>query len=163
MVSLIGNSPERVVISDPKDVIYYRQVKEYTDQEFDSSRDLKREVEKGHLLVLERSNNIRQGMNVLRASPIQVVQKEPVNNAQEIARELAPLIAGIVRQELSSYRPAAVEVKPIEAPRTSSFEDTVYTPTVTTEGMEGNIAGQKQEVSGAGTNDALAALRKLKK
>jgi len=102
-------------------------------------------------------------MNVLRASPIQVVQKEPVNNAQEIARELAPLIAGIVRQELSSYRPAAVEVKPIEAPRTSSFEDTVYTPTVTTEGMEGNIAGQKQEVSGVGTNDALAALRKLKK
>jgi len=44
MVSLIGNSPERVAISDPKDVIYYRQVKEYTDQEFDSSRDLKREV-----------------------------------------------------------------------------------------------------------------------
>ena len=34
MVRVIGNSPELVEIKDLDDVVYYRQVKDFTDQEY---------------------------------------------------------------------------------------------------------------------------------
>ena len=46
MVRIMGNSTERVMIEDLGDVIYYKQIKEYTDQEFELSKALQREWKK---------------------------------------------------------------------------------------------------------------------
>lgn len=42
MVRILGNSPERVRIKDLNDVIYYKQQKDYSDQEFEGSKDLQK-------------------------------------------------------------------------------------------------------------------------
>ena len=54
MVRILGNSPERVEVKDLNDIIYYRQLKEYIDQEYEKSKDLKREIQKGRLAEIEK-------------------------------------------------------------------------------------------------------------
>ena len=44
MVWIFGNSHERILIKDLNDAIYFHQKKQYTDQEFEGSRDLQREI-----------------------------------------------------------------------------------------------------------------------
>ena len=53
MVRVLGNSPERVPIEDLNDIIYYKQLKDYTDQEYEKSRDLKRAINNGKLAIIE--------------------------------------------------------------------------------------------------------------
>jgi len=59
MVWVFGNSSERIQLKDLNDVIYFRQKKQFTDQEYESSKDLKREIKAGRIVKLEYSPDIK--------------------------------------------------------------------------------------------------------
>ena len=59
MVRIMGNSTERIPIKDLNDVIHYRQIKQYSDAEYNTSKDLKREKSKGTIVVLEQNEGLR--------------------------------------------------------------------------------------------------------
>jgi hypothetical protein len=62
MVWVFGNSHERVPLKDLNDVIYFRQKKQFTDQEFESSKDLQKEIQKGRIIKLEHLPEIKGSM-----------------------------------------------------------------------------------------------------
>lgn len=87
MVRILGNSPERVKILDLNDVIYYRQQKEYTDQEYESSRDLKKEIEKGRLSLLEQNEVRKNQIPVTVSEPVLIKQvMSPAINQEDIRK-----------------------------------------------------------------------------
>lgn len=55
MVLVIGNTPQRVEIKDLGDCIYYKQQKIFTDAQYNRSQDLQREIQKGSLTILRRT------------------------------------------------------------------------------------------------------------
>ena len=157
----MGNSAERVILKDLNDVIYYKQVKEITDQERELSKDLDRELKKGRIVILEKNTCMRGSEDTLP----HVFKNEnqlPVSiDIKGAVREIAPLIIDAVRQELSKISTFSGTVSPASMPA-AQFQDPSYVPTVTTVGMVSNIEAKKKEVSSAGAEDALAILRKLK-
>jgi hypothetical protein len=172
----MGNSTERVLIEDLNDVIYYKQIKEYTDQEFELSKALQRERAKTRIIVLEENKAMRGSENSCTTSPssgssfsindlksalreILPGMNSPPVDINGAMREVAPLIVDMVRQEISKI---SVTGTASAAESKSVFQDPSYVPTVSTEGMISNIEARKTEVSSAGANDALAALRRLK-
>lgn len=181
MVRVMGNSTERVLIKDLGDVIYYKQYKEYTDQEYEISKDLQTEKKKGRIIIIENNTPIRSSVSDPISDPrpsvgisisdikqaIREILPEMKSKTdlsgdaiKDAMRSIAPLIAEIVRQEVSRspVSPATpVNGKPVE------FTGPEYIPTVTTEGMKSNIEVKKNEVSGAGVEDSMAALRRLHK
>lgn len=168
MVRVLGSSAERVPIPDLKDVVYYRQVKEYTDHEYEASKDLRKAIDKGKLTLLGREEPLRgsivnEGKTVDIGAEIRAALRE-VNghnlNAQQVAREIAPIVAEMVRQEISRISVVSKEVVP--ATVSSAFVGPEYVPTVTTEGMSASIEARTTETSADSANDALAALRKLR-
>jgi len=173
MVRVLGNSSERVVLHDLKDVIYYRQTKEYSDQEYETSRDLQRALAQNRLILLERQNSIRGsvervtgGVDVgqeIRAALREMMPSQPDVDVKSVAREIAPVVAEIVRQELSRL-PVQVATGSgnVPAAGVSSFIGPEYVPTVTTEGMVSNVEAKTTETSSEGTEDALAILRRMK-
>jgi hypothetical protein len=176
MIKVMGNSKERVIIEDLNDVIYYKQLKEYTDQEFESSKALKREKLKARIIVLEdnpavRGSNASTNKAALNIDDLRLAIREILpelkgtNNSVDIKsaiREMAPLIVDMVRQEISRL-PLAQQAVVKEDPVLSQFQEPTYVPTVSTAGMTSNIESKKVEVSGSDTNDAIAALRRLNK
>jgi hypothetical protein len=180
MVRIMGNSTERVIIEDLNDVIYYKQIKEYTDQEFELSKALQREQKKTRIIVLEENKATRgsedfafyttaknSSSSSLSVSDLKSALREilpEMKNApvdvQGAMREIAPMIVDMVRQEISKI---SVIGSSVTAPKPTEFQDPIYIPEVTSEGMTGNIEAKKTEISSAGTNDALEALRRLNK
>lgn len=180
MIRVIGNSHERVPILDLKDVVYYKQTKEYTDQEYSYSKDLKREIQGGRLIVLERIQGIR-GSEDTRNSPVEKAPGDSVNlndlrlvlkeilpefkngisedSLKGAIREIAPLIVSMVRQEISSIKTTQ---QVIETP-IPGFQGPEYVPSVSTEGMISNVKAKENKVSADSAEDALSVLRKLKK
>ena len=152
-------------------MIHYRQIKQYSDAEYNTSKDLKREKSKGTIVVLEQEEGLRGSeMDLLRERVSNsIISAQDLKDAireilpgitqpdmKGVVRDIAPLIVDVVRQELSK----------IGAPRTiapKTFQDPTYVPTISTEGMKSSIEAKKTEVSSAGTVDALAALRRLQK
>jgi len=55
MVLVIGNSPKRVFLKDLDDYVYYKQKKIFSEAQYNMSRDLKEEIKKGSLTVLQRT------------------------------------------------------------------------------------------------------------
>lgn len=173
MVRILGNSPERVKLADLGDVIYYKQRKDYTDQEFESSRDLQKEVKKGNLTILERFETSKGSAETGGNGSVTVHQsgatlsKEDVKQAvrevlpQEQGASIKGLLPGLIdmlRQELSSLVSSG-GVAPAESKK---FEGPEYIPDISTEGMKSSVKAEEREVS-SGTVDAnLEALRKLK-
>jgi hypothetical protein len=186
MVRILGNSPERVQVPDLGDSIFYKQTKEYTDQQYETSRDLKRAIDLGRLTILENvpstkgsagggngngngSVNIHQ--NGISKGDLKDAIREVMSekgksdgiSARDLAgavREIAPLIIDTVRQEISSKLSSMVPTGTVTTPK-STFVDPAYTPAVTTEGMTSNIKAEEKQVSGSETNDALAALQNM--
>lgn len=59
MIKVIGNSPQKITISDLQEVIYYKQVKIFSEDEYKGSKDLQRKIQQGLLTVLEESKEQR--------------------------------------------------------------------------------------------------------
>lgn len=174
----MGNSTERIPIKDLNDVIYYRQIKQYSDAEYNTSKDLKREKDKGHIVILEQSDNVR-GSDTDQVQYLRERISASTVNAQDLkdaireilpelnksdlkgaVRDIAPMIVDMVRQELSKITfnvPAGAQV--IDTP--AQFQGPTYVPTVSAEGMVSNVEANKSETSSEAAKDALAALRRL--
>lgn len=57
MFLVIGNIPRGVELKDLKDFVYYKQQKVYTEAQYDSSRDLQREIKSGSLTILKKTDD----------------------------------------------------------------------------------------------------------
>jgi len=177
MVRVLGNSSERVEIEDLHDVIYYKQLKEYTDQQYESSKDLKREIGKGRLVKIEvlptprgsidtqapgRASSLEMGD--LKAALREVLPEFKGNGISEdslkgAVREIAPLIVDMVRQEVSKISITGVESKPKYS---RTFLGPEYIPDVKTDGMRDNVKAKEREVPADDIAANLAALKKLR-
>lgn len=177
----MGNSTERVPIKDLNDVVYYKQVKEYTDIEYETSRDLKKEINTGRLVILEQNkaprgsedtkphevgSNSSISISDLKAAIREVLPDLRNNSSVEmssVAKELSPIIVDAIRQEMAkmSVQQGGPYIKSDTVKDGPEFQDLVYVPAVSTAGMVSNIETKKTEISGDNANDALAALRKL--
>jgi hypothetical protein len=56
MILVIGNTPQRVLLKDLNDSVYYKQQKVFTDEQYRKSQDLQREVQKGTLSILKKTD-----------------------------------------------------------------------------------------------------------
>ena len=192
MVRVIGNSPELVEIKDLNDVVYYRQVKDFTDQQYEQSRDLKREINSGRLAkidevtaplsAVEVPGNVSNAGNAgntpsssLSVKDLKIALREilPEIKGEGVSedvmrgamREVAPLIVEMVRQEVSKM--TVTGVAPSEsksrATTSSTFSGPEYIPNIETSNMKDNVNVKEREVSADDVTDSLAALRQLKK
>ena len=167
MIRIIGNSPERVRLIDLSDVIYYRQVKEYSDQEFEASRDLQKAISNGRLAILGKSAEIRGSIpDGQVAVPVQGINLQDVRrimkeeSARDAVREAIPVIVDVIRQEMGSLlRQMPQQSQPMGDPAT--FVDPSFAPNVSTEGMTSNIKLETREIKSGDLSSSLDALRKL--
>ena len=175
MVRILGNSSERVEVKDLNDIIYYRQLKEYTDQEYERSKDLKREIQKGRLVKTEELAAPRGSVDVQEKSVASVSAKDLRIALREVlpefkgngisedikgaVREIAPLIVDMVRQEVSKIAVTGVAKPSVMSP----FKGPEYIPDISTEGMKESMKPKEREVSADDMTDNLAALRAMKK
>jgi len=167
MVRVIGNRSERVRLSDLSDVIYYRQVKEYTDQEFESSRDLQKAVQDGRIAILSREVSARGSIpdgqvampaqTGVNAQELRRIIRE--ETTKDSLRDVLPVLADMIRQEISGLNRGPVVQTSTDL---SSFVDPSFAPRISTEGMKANINLESREVKTADLSSALDALRKFK-
>ena len=177
MVRVLGNSMERVPIRDLGDVIYYKQSKDYTDEEFESSKDLKREINKGNLIKLSQyksprnasdgngqsgglsMNDVRQAVKEAIAQNPSAAQEPEKESLSDALKGLIPSLIDTMRREISSLAgrmgPAA------EARKYKEYVDPKYIPDVSTDGMTSNIKIESKETSGDDISSNLDALRNL--
>lgn len=184
MWRVMGSSPERVRITDLSDVIYYRQVKDYSDQDYENSKDLRKAIQKGKVTVVEHSatpksvghpsspamtvNNMAPGMDVetLKQAMREVLPEMPQQGSvKDSLRDVIPTIVDMVRQEVSSALSGigVVSRNGGESSSVPAFAGPEYIPDVTSDGMTSNIEIESKEVSGEGVASNLELLRKLKK
>jgi len=180
MVWVFGNSSERIIIKDLNDVLYYRQKKQYTDTEFESSKDLQREIQKGRVIKLEHSPEVKSSLpdSIIPNSTPKIVtptidmsevkrviaeviseQKTGGTDLKNLALILIPVIAETVRQEVSKVQIAQT------GPGTQQvqFEDPKYIPEVKIGELKSNINIEGKAVEGSGVSDSLEALKRLNK
>ena len=190
MVRILGHSVERVPLRDLNDVIYYKQIKEYSDHEYEISKDLKREITKGRLVKLEQSPSIRaessggNGNNGNGTQPqavtihqsgvsiedIKTAVREvlPEMNGKSVGAQdlrgammdILPHIMDAVRQEVSS-KLSGLSLGTGVAKKTSTYVDPTYIPEIDTSGMVAKIKADEKNVSGSDMESALAALRNM--
>lgn len=177
MVRLMGNSPERITLSDLGDVIYYKQVKDYSDQEFEKSRELKAAISSGKVVVLEKYASARPGVSVsAEGEKSSSVNIEDIKRAvrevmpetkqslslKDMLADALPSFLNMVRQEVTSVIGGAGRSVVAER-RADTYVDPAYIPEVSTEGMVSKIEANNSQVSANNMNDALAALKNLNK
>lgn len=183
MVVVLGSSTERVFVKDLNDTIYYKQKKEYTDQQYENSKDLKKEIRKGRLVKLERVKSHSNassdfdglGGNSPQISEIKDVMREVLSEIKTPStssapsgdiRDILPLIISAVGQEVSKQVSGLRSVS--SAPESSAmaaFKESGYIPDISTEGMKSsiNVDERKEVKGGTSVSDSLAALKNLKK
>lgn len=64
MITVRGESPETVQLSDLNDFIYYKQVKTFSEEEYRKSGNLQRAISKGSVIVLKRVDEKFSGYEV---------------------------------------------------------------------------------------------------
>lgn len=176
MVTVIGNSPERVEIDDLGEIIYYRQIKDFTDEEYKKSRDLKKAINKGSLSKIAEKKSPRGSLEVpghgkeqdspislkdLKAAIREILPKS--NGSSDIAqavREIGPLIADMVRQEMSKISVVGT-AQSTSSVMKSAFKGPEYIPDVNIDGMVSNVEADERTTSADEVNENLAALRQL--
>ena len=181
MVWVFGNSHERVVIKDLNDVIYFRQKKQFSDQEFESSKDLQREIQKGRIIKLEHLPEIKGSIpdsGSLKASVQQtidlagirrviteVISENAGMDIQGLVTSFIPIIAETVRQEVLKVSEGLdLRSSPGLNPAvTSIFTGPEYVSEVKIENLKSNIKIEGQQLEGSGVSDSLNALRNLGK
>ena len=118
MVRIMGNSSERVYIKDLGDVVFYKQLKEYTNQEYEKSKDLKEALSRGKLVLIEKAEIPRGSVNFpefktetsvnlkdLKTALREVLPEFKNSDVSDSAfkgavRDIVPLIVDMVRQEI---------------------------------------------------------------
>ncbi len=185
MIRVLGNSLETVPLDDLNDKVYYKQLKEFTDQEYETSKDLKRAILKGKLALIEQNKSSRGSVETdgsqvgnnaaLNVRDLKLALREvlpEIQNSSGISedavkgavRDIAPLIVDMVRQEVSKLSiSGTVATNQQKVIKKSKYIDPQYVPTVDTDGMVGNIEAKKRTSSSETVDDSLAALRALKK
>ncbi len=173
MIRILGNSTERVEIIDLDDVVWYRQLKDYTDQEYEGSKDLKREIDKGRLVKIEvikapkGSVEVQQGQSTVNARDLKIALREVLpelkgngiaEEIKEAVRDIAPLIVDMVRQEISKITVTGIAGQPSVV---SPFRGPEYIPDIDTEGMIDSLKPKERKVSTDDMASSLAALREL--
>ena len=181
MVWVFGNSNERVLLKDLNDVIYFRQKKQYTDQEFDSSKDLQREIKNGRIVKLEHKPEIKASLpdNIQAEQPpapkidLQDIRRIVTEIVKEHKPEeldikslmmgMIPLIANTIQEEISKIPAQQVYVSGPGASTTSksAYQDPAYVPDISSEGFKSNIQIEDTKVEGGGISGSLEALKKL--
>ncbi len=175
MVRILGNSPERIEIPDLEEVIYYHQIKDFTDQEYENSKDLQREVRKGRLAKIEDIKTRRGSLEVnespginkrdLKAALREVLPELKGNGVskeiKEAVREVAPLIVDMVRQEVSKI--AVTGIAPAKTDIRVPFKGPEYIPDISTDGMKESLKPKERTVTADDIAENLAALRELQK
>lgn len=181
MIRVMGNSPERRKIKDLNDVIYYRQKKDYTDQEFES-KDLQKEIAAGRVLVLERLEQIRvtsadtslkpEDLKAAITEALSRLPKPEQVSIEDIKRVITEalgqnqsgnanlsLVAETIRQELSG-----ISGQLGGAPKTirTAFVGPEYVPNVTIENLRSNIKATERTTQGDDVSISLEQLKKLK-
>lgn len=184
MIYIFGNSHERVPIKDLGDVIYYRQKKQYTEQEFQKSRDLQREIQLGRIIKLDQQPEIRNSIpdNLTSPAPTGSVSngadihdirrviteviteyKSNSSDTRDMLMGLIPLITDTVREEISKIPVQQVVVSqsgPSQSNK-STFVGPEYIPDVNMDGLKSNVTIEGQNVSSEGVTDSLEALKRL--
>ncbi len=173
MVRILGNSSERVKIKDLNDVIYYRQLKDYTDQEYENSKDLQREVKKHRLAKIDtqvapKGSVDVQGLALLNARDLKAALREVLpefkgngvseDSLKSAVREVAPLIVDMVRQEISKI---SIMGTPEKSKYSSTFIGPEYIPDIKIDDMKDNVKPEERTVSADDVAANLAALKKL--
>lgn len=176
MVRILGNSIERVLVKDLNDVIYYHQQKDYSDQDFEASKDLDKAIKKGSVVVLEKFQPMRgssgNGHSDAPAAPavslddikraIREVLPEQNSNADAL-RDIIPLIISTVRQEIQSIVATMPRAQASGLPSSvSEFIGPEYIPDISTEGMVANIRVEAREDKGSDVASSLEALKAFK-
>jgi hypothetical protein len=180
MVWVFGNSYERVPIKDLNDVIYFRQKKQYSDQEFEGSKDLQREIQKGRIIKLEHlpevkgslpenlgisiSNSSRSDITEIRRVITEVMlgqQKSEGVDFKDLAVNLIPVIAETVRQEVLRIQVSAMGQTKINSEL--QIEDLKYVPKVEVADFKSNIKIEGQAIEGQDVSDSLKMLKRLQK
>jgi len=181
MVWVFGNSHERVPIKDLNDVIYFRQKKQYTDQEFEKSTDLKKALQTGKLVQLEQKPDIRNSLpdNVTSESSkttgpsvdiheirrvvteVVAANKPEGMDIKDLLTNLIPILTETVRQEVSKISVQGIAVQSGSTVKTSTFVGPEYVPEISSVGMTSSIAIEGKQVEGSGVSDSLNALRNL--
>lgn len=182
MVWVFGNSHERVSIKDLDDVIYYHQKKQYTDQEFQRSRDLQREIQSGRIIKLDSKPEVKSSLPNDLSSPVSVGVSNPPINLHEIKNivsealaenkneepdfkklltNLIPMIAETVRQEISKITVTQQVVRE-SVQKQSEIIGPSYVPTIKTDNMKSNINTEERKISGNDVSGSLEALKRLK-
>jgi len=100
MVWVFGNSSERINIKDLNDVLYFRQKKQYTDQEFASSKDLQREIKAGRIVKLEHSPDIKVAL------PDNIMLQQTTVTSKVDTQEIRRVIA----EALGEQKPASPQL-----------------------------------------------------
>ena len=173
MITVLGSSHEKVELKDLGDTIYYHQKKTYTDQQFESSRDLRREISSGRLTKLKEFSTSSNTVTDIQSKAAQVSNtslsihdiKAAMKESMTTVTDMFPMMLSMIKQEITD-RLSSITVSGSvtgSSTRASSFVGPEYIPDVNTEGMVvGNIKAEEKQVSGAGMDDALAALKNMK-
>lgn len=176
MIRIIGNSPERIPIKDLNDVIYYRQIKEYTDDEYENSLDLKKVERQGKISKLEEKRASRGSAEIpghessnqtsISVKDLKTVLQEFFPNKNngssdltQAIKEIGPLIADMIRQEISRL---VIQGQSATAVNESPFIGPEYIPTIDASDMISNIEAEERKASVDDIDNNLAVLRKLR-
>jgi hypothetical protein len=169
MIQVLGNSPERVVINDLGDVVYFRQKKEYTDQEFNNSKDLQRAISERRLLQIE-THSVRSSLpETVGAEPLRQATSLNLNEIKRVVSDalteqkqdvgnLVPMLISALRQEMAGMivqRPGLIEPK-------KSYDEPIYVPEIKMNNLKSNINIESKQVEG-NLSDSLEALKNLRK
>lgn len=89
MIKVLGNDTERVKLTDLNDVVYYKQEKIYSDDDYNRSRDLKRNIENGRLTKLSdiKKENTSSDMPI-SVDPAPIENSSKIDNLLEYVKRL---------------------------------------------------------------------------
>jgi hypothetical protein len=174
MYRVVGNSTERVPIPDLNDVIYYRQIKEYSDQEYETSKDLKKVISRGQVALLSNVKATRGSAEVIGQSAqnnlsvgdlksairdvLPQLQPQQIDMKQALL-DILPILRDAIRHEISKVSTTIQATAP-GSTASSSFTDLTYVPTISTSGMKSNVEA-KTQTDEEGVDDTLKLLRQL--
>jgi len=81
MIKVIGNNHERVRLPDLGDVVYYKQVKVYTDEDYSRSKDLQKKIKDGELTIIEQSDK----QNISYTPHVDIPTKQSPNETSNVS------------------------------------------------------------------------------
>ena len=180
MIWVFGNSHERILIKDLNDAIYFHQKKQYTDQEFEGSRDLQREIQAGRIIKIDQKPEIKGSfpdklgtaqvgqaqtldLREMRRVITEVLSENKTDGVdiKDLVTSLIPIIAETVRGEISKIPAGQAVVQDTDTRARTKFEDPSYIPEVNTDGMKSNINIEGTSVDGSSMTTSLELLKKM--